>query len=70
MLTNLKLINKLSTKMKVNTVVFLADTGFQLIKKYFSTKNEELVLEIVTFCSFLARANKEVVVDLLQSKVV
>lgn len=70
MLTSLRLVNKVSNKLKVHTMVFLADSGFQLIKKYFGTKNEDLILEIVMFCSLLARMNKEYVIDLLQSKVV
>ena len=47
------IINKIIGRLRA--IDFLAHSGFQTIKKYLKTNQEDLRIELITFCSHLAR---------------
>lgn len=53
----LRLTNRIFGKLK--STEFLAHGGFQVVRKYFKSLSEELRVEIMVFCSHLARADSK-----------
>lgn len=53
----LKITNRILGRLK--SMDFLAHSGLQVVKKHFKTTNDDLKVEIMTFCSSLARMKPE-----------
>jgi hypothetical protein len=56
-LTALRTVNRIIYRIK--SPDFLVHTALGQVKKYYNSENEELMLEIILFCSSIARINAE-----------
>lgn len=64
----IRIINKIIVKLK--SLDFLASGALQMVKKYYKTNSEDLRVEIMTFCSHLARMKSEYCSNIIDTGIV
>jgi hypothetical protein len=66
--TSLKLINRMVSKLRCTD--FLSNTALQIVRRFFTTSDEPFQIEIISFCSQLARYKEEYSTQILDSGLV